>query len=412
MTHILYGDGIHDDTAAIQERIDSGACEVVLPAPEKYYLISRPLELPSNFRLVLPRFAEVRLAKGASCLMVKNKMVPSHAQRLPEDVYTKVLLEHLWSDVDDDDPAAAAENIELQGGVWNYNNMEQLPNPERKSPESLAKRDFYGCAMLLYNVKGLMLSGLTVKDPCQYAVTLDTVSYFTVEDITFDFNLGDPVPINMDGIHLDGNCHYGNIQNLRGTCYDDMVAVNAHEGSRGPITDIRICGLYAEYCHSAVRLLSSGEPVERIHISDVYGNFYQYCVGLTEFYHAGTGFFDAVTVENVYAAKAMPAVKGEFSHPSCIEQELPFLWVQKDTRVKNLTFRSIHRREKVNPIPTVVIDGTVDRLILEDFSTENYTDRPMPLLMNNGTVGQLCAESLETNGDPLFAGEGTVEKGM
>ena len=55
----LYGYGIHDDTLAIQERIDSGVCELVLPAPEVCYLISTPLELPSNFRLVLHRFAEV-----------------------------------------------------------------------------------------------------------------------------------------------------------------------------------------------------------------------------------------------------------------------------------------------------------------------------------------------------------------
>ena len=35
MQHILYGDGIHDDYPAIQEMIDSGACEVSLPVPEK-----------------------------------------------------------------------------------------------------------------------------------------------------------------------------------------------------------------------------------------------------------------------------------------------------------------------------------------------------------------------------------------
>jgi hypothetical protein len=70
---ILYGDGIHDDTLAIQEMIDSGKCEVSLPVPDKYYLISKPLELPSNFRLVLPRYAEIRLAKGSNCVMLKNK---------------------------------------------------------------------------------------------------------------------------------------------------------------------------------------------------------------------------------------------------------------------------------------------------------------------------------------------------
>ena len=67
--HTLYGDGIHDDTLAIQELIDSGACEVILPAPKNFYLISKPLELHSNFRLVLPRFAEVRLAAGSNCVM-------------------------------------------------------------------------------------------------------------------------------------------------------------------------------------------------------------------------------------------------------------------------------------------------------------------------------------------------------
>ncbi|MBQ6824446.1 MAG: hypothetical protein IJP27_07320 [Clostridia bacterium] len=351
MNHTLYGDGIHDDTLAIQELIDSGLCEVTLPAPKRFYLISAPLTLPSDFRLVLPRFAEVRLAKGASCLMVQNKMTPAPAKRLGEDAYQKPILEHLWSYVDDYAPDAPCKNIELRGGIWNYNNQEQLPNPERKMPESLAKRDFYGCAMLFYNVQNLKLCELTVKDPCQYGITMDTVSYFTAEDITFDYNLGNPTPINMDGIHLDGNCHYGTIQNLKGTCYDDLVALNAHEGSRGDITDIEIRGLFAEYCHSAVRLLSAGERVERIHISDVYGNFYQYCVGLTKYYPGEVGYFDAVTVENVFAAKALPAVKGDFSHPKNAEDALPFLWVQKGTEVETLTLREIHRREKQNPKP-------------------------------------------------------------
>ena len=46
----LYGDGIHDDTDAIQELIDSGVCEVSLPVPKKLYLISRPLEIRRNHK--------------------------------------------------------------------------------------------------------------------------------------------------------------------------------------------------------------------------------------------------------------------------------------------------------------------------------------------------------------------------
>ena len=73
LKYTLYGDGINDDTAAIQELIDSGICEVSLPAPKVCYLIFKLLELPSNFRLILPRFSEMKLAKNSNCVMLKNK---------------------------------------------------------------------------------------------------------------------------------------------------------------------------------------------------------------------------------------------------------------------------------------------------------------------------------------------------
>ena len=85
--YTLYGDGVHDDTDAIQEMIDSGACEVVLPAPADHYLISRTLMLPSDFRLVLPRYARIRLADGANCLMLQNKLTRDRAERVSEKLF-------------------------------------------------------------------------------------------------------------------------------------------------------------------------------------------------------------------------------------------------------------------------------------------------------------------------------------
>ena len=41
---ILYGDGIHDDYEAIQELLDSGSCQISLPAPKKLYSISKTLK--------------------------------------------------------------------------------------------------------------------------------------------------------------------------------------------------------------------------------------------------------------------------------------------------------------------------------------------------------------------------------
>ena len=79
LKYTLYGDGIHDDTAAIQEMIDSGVCEVSLPAPEKCYLISKPLVIPSNFKLKLPRYTII-----CSLLLLKRywSLIISAAIRL------------------------------------------------------------------------------------------------------------------------------------------------------------------------------------------------------------------------------------------------------------------------------------------------------------------------------------------
>ena len=407
----LYGDGIHDDTAAIQERIDSGACEVSLPAPEKFYLISKTLTLPSDFCLRLPRFAEIRLADNANCTMVSNKMVRDHAHRLSDEDRAHPLHNHLWGYVDDFSPNAPCRNIEICGGIWNCNNMNQIPN--HTFSKDFSVREFYGYGMFFYNVKGLKLSGLTVKDPTRYAITMATVSYFTVEDITFDFNKGNPYPLNMDGVHLDGNCHYGTFRNLKGTCYDDLIALNAHEGSRGPITNIHIDGIYAEECHSAVRLLLVGERVENIHISNVYGTYYQYCVGLTKFYPGETtGGYEGITLNNIYAAKAMPVRKGEFQHPPKVEDCYPLIWVQSNTRVGTMTIRDLNRDEKTLSRDTVFVgkNTTVDRLIIDNVITKNATDSKMILLQNMGNIKYLSLSNIDSGDDPQIINRGAIEE--
>ena len=214
----LVGDGVHDDTAAIQDMIDC-CSEVVLPMPEVCYLISKPLVLHSGCKLKLPRFAEIKLKDGSNCVMLTNEMRGDIAERTDSK---------LFSFINRFSPDFSCENIEVEGGIWNFNNKGQLGNP-------LSTRDYgdgwySSFGFLFYHVRNFRMSSLTLKDPVNFAVTLDTVSYFTIENITFDFNEGNPYQSNMDGIHCNGNCHCGRIANLFGTCYDDIVALNAEEG--------------------------------------------------------------------------------------------------------------------------------------------------------------------------------------
>ncbi|MBR5519849.1 MAG: hypothetical protein IKU55_03935 [Clostridia bacterium] len=389
----LFGDGVHDDTTAIQQRINQGACELVLPAPTVCYLISRPLDLPSNFRLVLPRFAEIRLADGANCYMLRNRR-PSGA-----------LADHrqLREPIADDD---YSRNIEICGGIWNMNNSGQAPNPLWKN-DTPAPEGFIGFGMLFYAVRGLTLRSMTLKDPTNFAVTLDRVSYFTVEDIDFDYNYGNPVPVNMDGIHCNGNCHFGLIRNLKGACYDDAVALNADEGSDGPITNIEVSGIWAEDCHSAVRLLTGMHRVENIHIHDIYGTYFQYCVGFTKQADRDfTGEFAHISIDRIFAAKA--------PRHSIYQKDgmgiFALFFIERTTKIRDLSISEFYRTEAENPFPAIDVEpeAIVDALYLTRIATTNQTGQVMPLIRNNGTIGVFSAKNLSLGDDPLLIGSGTI----
>lgn len=385
--YALYGDGIHDDTDAIQELIDSGVCEVSLPAPKNYYLISRTLVIPSNFKLKLPRYARIKLADGSNCFMIRNKMAEKPENRLGDhhSVFDKFL--YSYADRFSDDESDICHDFEIEGGIWDFNNKNQSPNP--LITHEMAESGYTGYMMLFYNVKNFRLSNMTIKDTVNFAIVIDKGSYFTVENITFDLNLGNPTANNMDGVHLNGNCHYGVMRNLKGACYDDLVALNAREGTCGDITNIEIDGIFAEGCHSAVRLLTVGEQVKHINISNVYGTYYQYCIGFTKYYEGETtGFFDAISLSNIHASKA---VRLPTHWPYDVDLQFPFIWMQDETVVKNLSIEHVHRREFINPIETIRIEKTalVNNLFISDLTLENYTGSECVKFRNLGTVNRL-----------------------
>jgi len=359
----------------------------------------------------LPRFAEVRLAKDSNCVMLKNKTVNDRKERTAELYGDEIAgrSEMLVYDyINEYSPDAPCRNIEVEGGVWNLNNLEQSPNPIWARLKRLKCEPYIysGFIFLFYNVQNLRITSLTLKDTSTFALVLDKVSYFTVDNITFDFNYGNPFAACMDGIHICGNCHYGEITNIKGACYDDLVAINGDEGSSGPITDLKVSGIYAEDCHSAVRFLSFKSPMERIHISDIYGTFYQYCVCFSKYYLTSPypGLYDAITIDNVYASKArlLPVYNKSANQPP-----YPLIQVQSGVKVKSLKISDTYRREYITPVETMHIynGAEVDSLILENVSTENHTGNgEMPTLVNEGIVKRLEAKNITENGEAIALG--------
>ena len=177
----LFGDGVHDDTAAIQARLDAGSSCVYLPPPAKEYLISKALLLSSNYELRLDRNTVVRLAPGSRCSMVENR----HYEK-------------------------GDRNLAVTGGRWEYDNVLQKGNlfvakgVNMTDAAAYSRKNDRGCVFIFDRVDGLSLRGVTFCNPVSYSCQLVRVSNFTVEDIAFDFTKWNPLPNNMDGIHLDG----------------------------------------------------------------------------------------------------------------------------------------------------------------------------------------------------------------
>jgi hypothetical protein len=227
-----------------------------------------------------------------------------------------------------------------------------------------------------------------------------------------------------------------------------MVALNADdqpgfEPSRGAITDIRIDGLWAADGFTAVRLLSGGSPVKRIHISNIYGTFRCNLISFTHYnLHKGEPrLFEDITIDNIYVARqreagAKPAKErrqtGERTNTKLSAEELaedtqpwwensrknnPLFWIQDGVTVNNLSISNVARHEwlpDTRPTITIDKDAKVHHLKLRDIMHQNNTDSPLPFMLNNGTIDRLFLDAVvlsDKNGKEkveTIIGEGTV----
>ena len=376
----LAGDGVTDDTAAIQARLDAGAPLVYLPPPKSCYLISRTLRIGSDTELRLDRFTVVRLAPKSDCPMVENR-----SYRAGRDV-----------------------RLALTGGVWDMACAGQSPNamawwwyrPQRedKVPKTHDPDHFWGMAMRFSNVEDITVKGVTIRNPTTYGMAFCRMSRFLIDDITFDYRESNPYPGNQDGVHLDGNCHHGRISNLRGTCFDDMVALNANDGAcaqeEGPITDVAIDGLFAGYCHSAVRLLSAPAEVRRVTIRNVFGEFFVYAVGLTHYFpERPRGTFDDIVIEDVFMTKAF--APESFGRLSRVDYNP--LFIEGPVDVGTLTVSRFVREERNLPTATLFVDpkATVRNLVVRDAKLRNRLKESVRFFDVQGRVDRLTVDNLD-----------------
>ncbi len=391
--YTLFGDGINDDTLAIQELLDSKMSVVELPVPKVNYSISKTLIIHSNQTLKLGATTVIKLLPNSSCIMITNE--------------------------------ENAHDVVISGGIWDYNNTYQAPNPLKTgewyngknlthgdgNPQTIIEYNdsYLGVPMRFLGVQRFTLSDLTVKNPVTFCVQIANAKYFTIENIRFDQNFGNPTPENMDGIHLDGGCKYGMIKNIQGTCYDDVIALNANDFHDGPIEDIVIDGVYANDSLRGVRLLSTKSPVRNISISNVFGTFYQNCIGITYFYKRSgvRGIMSNISIKNIFAENAPRIPEYNKSGPYTFS----LVWIDGDLDIDSVSIDNLHRNEKVAEIETIKVckNANIKNLSVSNSSHQNNTGKKITFMKNEGKIENLYLYNINTNGDILLENNGEIK---
>lgn len=367
----LYADGIHDDTASIQAMLDK--CGTVR-IPDGRYLITKPLIIHSNTHLILSSSATLRLADGANCSLLDN--------------------DGLYSD-------ETNVNITVEGGIWDGNHMAQerqkIPNechPGDENEDKICDKQTYIANIYtvfmvrLVHTEHLQVKNLTFKDPTSYAIHIADSRYFNVENVTLDYDLLKP---NMDGVHIQGPARFGKIRNVFGNANDDHVALCANgtirsEITRGDIEDVDIDGIYCDNGYTGVRLLSRGDAIRNVHISNIHGEFRFYAVSLTHHYPIRDDkpiLLENIRISDVYASKSRAECTE--NHKAAVEKEA-LIWLEKGIVCRNVTVENVYRNERNihTKAPTVRISEGVTAENLQIKNVKNtFVGAPLVSIENN-----------------------------
>ncbi len=345
---MLYGDGIYDNTRAIQEMLDT--CGIVTIDKPGTYLVSNTLIIHSNTRFILSPGAKLLAAPMSKCALIEN--------------------EHFAGGGRD-------ENIEIIGGIFDGNcdemGLDAVYEAKHRLDEPYSPSLFKGKLIRFCHIDRLLLTRMTVRNPVSYGIQIGDAKGFVVRDMYFDYNwhFG-----TTDGVHINGPAYDGVLENFAGTTNDDMIGMTTYDESHaecslGNIENIYIHNITAENAYSGIRLLSGENcDMKAIHIDGLYGNYRHNGVIVSNHNkRPGTVWFDDITIENVHARKSYtPLGEGCFRYWEKGAENRAILEFELGAKCGNVVIKNVYRHESVSSESALIRmrDTSIERLVLDN----------------------------------------------
>ncbi|MBE6702719.1 MAG: hypothetical protein E7585_04835 [Ruminococcaceae bacterium] len=369
---MLYRDGIHDDTLALQALLD--ACGIIMLDRPGTYLVSKTLIIHSNTRLVMAPGVKLLAAPMSRCALIEN--------------------EHFAGGGRDHD-------IEIVGGIFDGNcdamGLDAVYEAKHRLDDPYSPALFKGKLMRFAHIDRIVLEKLTVKDPVSYGIQIGDVRGFVTRDLFFDYNhhFG-----TTDGVHINGPARDGVIENLCGTTNDDMVALTTYdephaEVSIGDIENVYIHNITAKNGYSGIRLLS-GEDCSMCHVrvDGLYGDYRHNGIVISNHNsRPGKVWFDGIVLENIRARKSYtPLGEDCFRYWEKNADKRAIIQFEGGARCGNVVIRDVYRHEEQGTDSALIkmsADTTVDRLVLENLHQTAAEGAALSFLEIDAEIGEL-----------------------
>lgn len=349
-----WGDGAHDDYTAFQAALDAGADTVTIP--QGIYWISQTLKIGSNTTIIA--------ARGA-------KMVMKSLSRRKRNDFL----------LSNKDTVNGNQNIKITGGIWDGNNT----SPENAKADIFDKEGYSGALLNFVNVEHLELRDMVLANSTAYYVRTCKVHHFIIDNIDF---VCDNFSKNQDGLHFCGDVKHGRVSNIRALSYgqtnDDLIALNADDSiervenldlCRDTIEDITFENIFAENCHTIIRILSVTAEIKNIRFKNIFGGFRCHAINADAARHCRTPLFQ----ENDY-----PNGVGKI----------------RDVSIENFTCYPVQSLpegfggSKAKPRPALRLESHMEHFRITNF---NYVGD------NNGTQGYPALKATNLCGEKICA---------
>lgn len=379
---MLYGDGVHDDTLALQKLLDRrGIVRLENPGT---YLVSKTLRIHSDTRLELSPGAHLIAAPNSRCALMEN--------------------EHFAG-------GGREKNVEIIGGIWDGNcdnmGLDGVNEAMTRLDHPYSPERFKGKLIRFAHIDNIALEKMTVRNPVSYGIQIADTRGFVVRDICFDYNwhFG-----TTDGVHINGPAYDGVIENLYGTTNDDMVSLTTidephAEVTVGEIVNVDIRNISAKNGYSGIRLLSAGDfDIRCVRINGVYGDYRHNAVLVSHHYTRPNTriWFDDITIERVCAHKTEQELPHDcFTYWDDEEDaihKLPIIWIEEGIHAGKIILRDISRHETSKTDGALVqIDkgAVIERLLAENICQTTAPGVTAPVWKNDATVGKLIERNID-----------------